>query len=259
MYKLSLAAALLIGAKAVNTEAQSKVKQVAAAQIDYLSALDHIPDVDPVAQQNTLDHWIAEGNEKCKQLFEELIHIRTTITTQIDEYKKKITEYEEFCGCPDPERPYCKRAQKCLPKKDCCELDEGKHFCPFYADPDNCTEVEIPCCEPPEKLCEHEYANEQFNVCLPECCDHYCPFTADPCADEDTCCRADPSKHICGGPGQIDACIDKHVPEDNEYPECCDEPNEFYWCSRTTDCRTLADCCEEGTTWCGNECKPNGT
>jgi hypothetical protein len=100
MIKLSVAAALLIGASAVSTDAKTKTvaktEQKELADIDFLTAIAAIPPVDEAAASKTLAYWegnVAEETKQCFGLFEKIIAQRRTITTNIDEYIKLVEQY----------------------------------------------------------------------------------------------------------------------------------------------------------------------
>jgi hypothetical protein len=67
MFKLSFAAALLLGANAVNTDAKLSTSDVEDRNIDYLTAVAAAPMPTPAEQQSTLDYWV--GNQHCIDLF----------------------------------------------------------------------------------------------------------------------------------------------------------------------------------------------
>ena len=75
MFKITAAAALLIGAKAVSTNSRlttvATTEDVADRDISFLSVIAAIPDSDPVAEQRTLTYWT--GNEVCTDLFNRII------------------------------------------------------------------------------------------------------------------------------------------------------------------------------------------
>lgn len=100
MIKLSVAAALLLGANAVQTTSKGKVasKQNVAtgANIDYLGALTAIPEPDPVQEQTTLAYWT--DNTTCYNLFQQIIDARKQITTDINTYITLIAEYQAQCN-----------------------------------------------------------------------------------------------------------------------------------------------------------------
>ena len=65
--------------------------------------------------------------------------------------------------------------------------------------------------------------------------------------------------HLCVGPvyGETNACIPKQ--EDNQYEECCDTANDYFWCSYSSKCERKENCCDKDEVWCAKEgkCVPN--
>ena len=93
MYKLTIAAAVVATASAVNTVA--KTEDVKDRDISSLSPLTQAD----VPSQDQIDRAINYfgDNQNCVDLFNQLIRIRTTINTQIEEYKVLQTRYDKEC------------------------------------------------------------------------------------------------------------------------------------------------------------------
>jgi hypothetical protein len=83
MFKLSVAAALLYGASAVNTDAKinTAVTDVEDRNIDYLTAVAQVPLPTDAEQQRTISYWA--DNEHCVELFETIISLRKEINQDV--------------------------------------------------------------------------------------------------------------------------------------------------------------------------------
>jgi hypothetical protein len=99
MFKLSFAAALLVGASAVATDAKTDstltASQVERRNIDYLNDVASLPTPTAEEQQRTLDYWA--GDAKCTDIFTRLIALRTEINSDITEYRTLVEQYDREC------------------------------------------------------------------------------------------------------------------------------------------------------------------
>lgn len=102
MIKLSVAAALLLGANAVSTSAKGKsagkVDKLEDRNINYLEALEAIPPHhDYVAGNNTLAYWKKYDRQDCVDLFNSIINARLEISSSIDRYRGLVAAYDRDC------------------------------------------------------------------------------------------------------------------------------------------------------------------
>jgi hypothetical protein len=97
MYKLTLTAAIVASAAAINTDVKAKAasQDVADRNIDSLAPLT-AAEVPTQAQIDRAINYFGD-NADCVDLFNQLIRIRTTINTQIEEYKVLQTKYDRDC------------------------------------------------------------------------------------------------------------------------------------------------------------------
>jgi len=96
MLKLSFAAALLLGANAVSSDAKNKIEQIGNRDLGDLSDLSDIP-LPTQDQQDRINAYWA-GNERCTNLFGQLVAIRTKINTDITDYRRIVASYNEECN-----------------------------------------------------------------------------------------------------------------------------------------------------------------
>jgi hypothetical protein len=100
MFKLSFAAALLYGANAIASDAKNQqeenIKNLFGddATQDILNVLA-IPSDERISQVNA--YWVEQNNERCQELFNQLITIRKDINVKIGEYSDVHDEYETNC------------------------------------------------------------------------------------------------------------------------------------------------------------------
>ena len=78
MLKLSVAAALLLGANAVSSDIKNQAKTVVAdvndRNIGYIETITSIPLPNAADAQRTRDYWV--GNQHCIDLFDQIITLR---------------------------------------------------------------------------------------------------------------------------------------------------------------------------------------
>lgn len=93
MYKLTIAAAVVASASAINTVA--KTEDINDRNVDQLAPLTQAE----IPTQDQIDRAINYfgDNADCADLFNQLIRIRTNINTQIEEYKVIQTRYDKEC------------------------------------------------------------------------------------------------------------------------------------------------------------------
>ena len=93
MYKLTIAAAVVASASAINTVA--KTEDVADRDVSKLAPLQQAE----IPSQDQIDRAVNYfgNNADCADLFNQLIRIRTNINTQIEEYKVIQAKYDRDC------------------------------------------------------------------------------------------------------------------------------------------------------------------
>jgi hypothetical protein len=97
MIKLSFAAALILGANAISSDAKNKIasKDAADADLGDYSDIADIPLPTEEEQARINDYW--KDKPTCQDLFEKLITIRKQINTDITEYRRVVADYNRDC------------------------------------------------------------------------------------------------------------------------------------------------------------------